>query len=629
MKRFIMISSLIVSMIAVSMLCLCSCTSRAANIAPLHVAQLNKGVNLSDLGGWDIVTATDALPSESYAAEEFQTHVELATGIKLPIVNEAKGSVRHVFIGPSRPMRQSKAGFDTADFAAEDLRIVIREGVIVIAGGRPRGTLYGVYTFLEDYFGVRFLTADHTHVPPVGDWRVVGPVDRFYHPPLEMRWSYYGEPNRDPSFAARLRTNAGGLTEKQGGMSTLININHSFFYLINSSEYGEKHPEYYCEIDGKRRASVAKDVGGDGNQPCLTNPDVLDIVTEKVLAQIESYHPGWRNFPVSQNDNSYYCRCVNCAAIDEREGTPMGSLLTFVNAVADRVAEKHPDVWIGTLSYSYTRKPPVNLKPRPNVHIQLCSIECCVIHPINDPNCPKNVRFCGDLTNWSPLTDKISIWNYNTNFRDYLLPCPNLRVIEQNVRFFVANKARGIFMQAAGDGISGEFSELRNYLIANLLWDPNRSGTELIDEFLSLHYRESSPPIKRYIDLIHDAAEDSGVHRHCFARKSKLYGIDPALAVPALELFAEARSLARSDDIRARVDKASIPAYRLAIDPVWAVEDPSTLDQDQLKKAQPLIKRFLELCDRFDVDLITEATPFETVRPRLIRLMEYDVALNK
>ena len=104
-----------------------------------------------------------------------------------------------------------------------------------------------------------------------------------------------------------------------------------------------------------------------------------------------------------------------------------------------------------------------------------------------------------------------------------------------------------------------------------------------------------------------------------------MYRPRSSLAAPALELFAEARGLAKSDAIRARVDKASIPAYRLAIDPVWAVEDPSTVNPDQLKKAQPLIQRFLELCDRFAVDLISEARPFETVRPRLARLLKHDV----
>ena len=81
-------------------------------------------------------------------------------------------------------------------------------------------------------------------------------------------------------------------------------------------------------------------------EPCLTNPDVLEIVTEAVLAELKP-HPRRENISVSQNDNDQYCRCAKCAALDEREGTPMGSLLTFVNAVADEVAKQYPQVKVG------------------------------------------------------------------------------------------------------------------------------------------------------------------------------------------------------------------------------------------------------------------------------------------
>ena len=52
-------------------------------------------------------------------------------------------------------MRTSNVGFETGKLGEADLGIVIRDGNIAIAGGRPRGTLYGVYTFLEDYLGDR------------------------------------------------------------------------------------------------------------------------------------------------------------------------------------------------------------------------------------------------------------------------------------------------------------------------------------------------------------------------------------------------------------------------------------------------------------------------------------------
>ncbi len=563
---------------------------------PAHGA-VPQGVNLAALESWDIVIDEEAIASEIYAAEEVQRHLAIATGHTLPILKGIDRPDRHVFIGAGKLMRESKLGFSVDEFGPEDLRIVIRDRNIVIAGGRPRGTLYGVYTFLEDCLGVRFLTAEHTRVPPVGRWRVVGPVDRFYHPPLEMRWTYYGEINRNPTSAARLRINAVPDDPKLGGRSRQQLISHSFFRQIPSSKYGKEHPEYYCLRGGKRLAHVKNDASD--NEPCLTDPDVLRIVTEAVLAEIKS-NPEASNFSVSQNDNAHYCQCPNCAAIDQREGTPMGSLLTFVNAVADAVAEKYPDVMVGTLAYWYSRKPPRTIKPRPNVQIQLCSIECCLIHPIDDSNCPKNIAFCQDMKEWGEICNRIFIWNYNTNFHNYLLPCPNLRVIEPNVRYFVTNGAKGAFMQAAGNANGAEFSELRAYIISNLLWDPSRSGERLMNEFLDLHYGPAAGPIREFIKRVHDRAEAGGKHHNCFGRQAD-YGLDETDAQAGLDAFGKALSLADTDAIRSRVEKASVCAYRAALEPVWYPQG-KPLDRNLIQKMQPLAKRFFELCDKYGID---------------------------
>jgi len=113
------------------------------------------GVDLASLGDWDIVVAEDALPSEKYAAEELQQHVALATGHTLPVFTCSDRPDRHVFVDPSKAMCEGELGFAVDDFGPEDLRIVIRDGNIAIVGGRPRGTLYGVYTFLDHITGTR------------------------------------------------------------------------------------------------------------------------------------------------------------------------------------------------------------------------------------------------------------------------------------------------------------------------------------------------------------------------------------------------------------------------------------------------------------------------------------------
>lgn len=570
------------------------------------------GVDLAAMQGWDIVVGEDATECERYAAEELRDHLKLATGIELPIVHEADRPERHVRIGAGA------AGMEVDEFGPEDLRIVIAQDSIAIAGGRPRGTLYGVYTFLEDYVGVRFLTAGHTHVPPVGSPHVVGPVDRFYQPPLAFRWSYYGENFADPAFAARLRNNTIAREPRLGGKSPMGLVGHTFLRYMPSRVHGEEHPEYYALRDGKRLAPFKND--SYETELCLTNPDVLRIVTDAVLKELDA-HPERGNISVSQNDNDKYCQCDACRAIDEREGTPMGSLLTFVNAVADEVAKEHPDVMVGTLSYWYTRKPPKTIKPRPNVQIQLCSIECCMMHPINDPDCELNVEFCRDMDEWGKICEDVYIWNYNTNFRNYLLPCPNLRVIESNIRYFLANNAKGIFMQAAGNARGAEMSDLRNYIMSNLLWDPARSGQELMDEFLDLHYGRAAEPIRRFINLVHDNAAERGLHRNCFGRAAD-YGVDERIAQAGLDAYAEAMELAESDEVRSRVAKASIYAYRAALEPVWYIEKKEDVEPELAERMRPLAERLIVLCEEHGVTHAWEHGRFEEARDRLRKVLD-------
>ena len=584
-------------------------------------AAVPRGVNLSKLVNWNIIIAQDAPPSEIYAAEEFQNHFAQASSIHLPIAGEPNlttAGKRHIYIGSSSAMRASNVGFSTDEFGEEDFRIIVRNDNVAIAGqprAGARGTLYGVYTFLEDYVGVRFLTVDHTYVPTIGTWRVVGPLDRFYHSPLRFRWSYYGETNRNPAFATRIRVNTVAGDAKLGSKTGLNLINHSFHRHLSAQNYGKEHPEYFALVEGERKLEV----GGGGPELCLTHPDVLGIVTDSVLDALRK-NPSMENISVSQNDNNKYCRCDGCAALDEREGTPMGSLLTFVNAVSKEVAKGYPDVMVGTLSYWYSRKPPKTVRPRPNVQIQLCSIECCVLHPINDPRCKKNVAFCQDLANWGRMCKRISIWNYNTNFSNYLLPCPNLRVLESNIRYFVANNAIGIFMQAAGNALGAELSDLRNYVMANLLWDPTKSGRRLVDEFLDLHYGRGAEPIRRFIKLTHEKALASGLHPNCFG-KARDYAIDESMAQAGLDAFAEATKLAENKTVRVRVEKASICAYRAAIEPIWYMTDDSTVDPALAERMKPLVKRFLELCKKHGVTHASERSRFEAESERLKRIV--------
>ena len=561
-------------------------------------------------GDWSIVVASDALPSERYAAEELQRLYEEASGRRPAIADVAKENQRNILVGPGAANSANTCQTGADGFGPEDLRIVANDREIVITGGRPRGTLYGVYTFCERALGVRFLTADHTHVPELPKTKRIGPWDFTYSPVLKYRYCSYGEINRNPAFAVRMRTNVIGAGPRLGGRTPRRLFNHTVSELLPWSKYGKEHPEYFCLRNGKRPTRLSRPQTYE-IQPCFSHPEVRRILTDGMLRMIKREYPKSKDFSLSQADNNTYCTCKQCAAKDAAAGCHTGQLLECVNAVAAEVEKKYPDVTIGTLIYQWTRKPPKNLRPRHNVKLQLCSIECCQIHPLDDPTCPLNKSFREDLAGWAKLTDRIGIWHYNVNFKNFLLPCPNLLNLTRNVRYFVDNHTTDLYMQCAVDTTGAEFSDLRNYIISNLLWDPTRDGEQLMGEFLNLHYGRAARPIRWFIDRVHTQARASGKHRHCFGMAED-YGLSEETGAEGLKDFAEAMELAENGAVRMRVEKLSIAAWRLALEPLTkAMAQSRTLSDADKQQFRPMAEALLDLCRKHNVTHMTETTKIE------------------
>lgn len=559
------------------------------------------GVTLAGMRAWSLWLAPDAIPAERTAAEEFGALFERVTGEAVEEVAGERPLGPAIYLGPLELAEE-----DSVVPQGEAFRIRVSGDGVEILGERPRGLLFGVYEFFERFAGVRYLTWDHTYIPAGAKDREVPFGTVSVRPVFSYRNSYYGENFEHPEFTVRLRLNTFADEPEWGGVTPQGLINHSFHRQLPVARYGEEHPEYFALIDGKRVLEAYGDP-----QPCVTNPDVINIVTEAVLAEIEA-HPERHNFSVSQNDNDRYCRCERCEAINAREGTPMGAQLYLVNEVARRVEAVHPEVMIGTLAYWYTRHPPKTMRPRPNVQIQLCSIECCTRHAINDPDCPRNRSFCRDMDRWNEICDEIWIWNYNVNFRAYDRPFPNLKSIGDNVRYFRDRHGKGVFMQAAYNTVAGEFSDLRNYVIAQCLWNPKQDSWDLAMEFCRLHYGPAAEPIQSAIRLIHAHAEKKQVHPGCFPSVEEV-GLTPQVAARLMEFFNQAGDRASSNlEIRRRVEKASLCAYRAMLDMDEPVKrSDSTWVPLSSEEIRTLVADYIALCKKYNLSRPGEHIPAE------------------
>jgi len=499
-----------------------------------------------------IVIAKDATPSERHGAEELQRFLEEMSGARLPITTGSRS--RMVLVGNSPALEKLSLKIPYQDLGPEGFVLKTAGQHVIIAGGRLRGSMYGVYTFLEK-LGCRWLTPEVSRIPKLRTI-AVGTLDELQKPAFEYREPYFSEA-LDRDWAARNKTNGSSqrLDATVGGKVEYFPFVHSFDRLVPPGRYFKEHPEYFSLIDGQRRER--------GGQLCLTNPDVLRIAIESVEQWIDQ-HPEATIVSVSQNDRYGWCECDRCRRVEEEEGgAHSGPLLRFVNALAAEIEKKHPDKLIDTLAYQYTEDPPAKVRPRPNVRIRLCPIAACEAHPYGQ--CPYDAYFMKNLQAWSKITGQLYVWHYNTNFAHYLLPFPDFDELIADIPMYRQHGVVGLFMEGGvTKGGGAENAELRSYVMAKLLWDVRADANKLIDEFFDGYYGKAAKPMRAYFDLMHRqvrmAPGGLGNHLWIYDRPSATYLSDEFLAA-AREIFRQSDAAAESDPVRARISKA-----RLGID---------------------------------------------------------------
>lgn len=444
-----------------------------------------------------IVTQPGATAPERHAAEELAAVLKEMTGASFAIQEQTEQSpASAIIVGPGPLATKFFPQVDLSTFGPEEYTIRTQEGRLLLAGGRPRGTLYAVYRFLQDQLGVRWYTPWCTHIPPRESLSLAS-LDVRGKPAFEYRDPFWF-PAFDGDWAARNGSNSQSarLTEKHGGQMTYKGFVHTFYPLVPPAEHFQKHPEWYSLVHGKRV--------GENAQLCASNPELRDFIVAQVKKWLRE-SPGVNIVSVSQNDYSGACECPQCAAIDEREGSPAGSILELVNYVAEKIEPEFPNVTVDTLAYQHTRKAPQSLRPRRNVVIRLCSGECDFSKPLDAPN---NALFARDICDWQRLTQRLYIWDYTTDFCGYLMPLPNWYVLGPNVRFFRDHGVVGLFEQGAYQSSGGEMSELKAWLLAQMLWNPDQDDRKLVREFLEAYYGVASARyILEYFELMGQAAQ--------------------------------------------------------------------------------------------------------------------------
>lgn len=453
-----------------------------------------------------IVTADKHDECIDTATEELQNYIEKICGVKLPITVESSlpKSAKAISVGETKLSDKIKFDYSTI---GEDGFLLYSDGKnFIIRGEDSRGTLYGVYTFLEEYLGVRWFTPTLEKVPESEDIVIDANIKRVVEPSFEVRRNDTIGTNE--AYRARTKMNVSfhQNATKYGGTLTYSLWDATLITLVPKSLFAE-HPEYFAlGEDGKRTT----------DHVCLTNPDVLDLVVKNAREIMTNATNGAKFIHIGQDDNINYCHCENCEAPYEQYGAVSAPTLIFTNKLADILGPEFPDYTFTFYAYNETDRPPTDtsLKCRPNVAPVLCGLhKACRSHSLlecgaqdgddsfenlyGDPD----TTIAKDFERWTQIADRTYIYDYTINFLYSAQFFSNFEYMQETMKYMHDIGITG-YIYNCGDGHTAAFNELRNYLLCKLQWDVNADVEYHMMDFMNAYYGEDAAQyIKEILDI--------------------------------------------------------------------------------------------------------------------------------
>ncbi len=429
------------------------------------------------------------------AAKELQIYIRKSTGAVLPIA--AKASYPMICLGINDELK--KSGLDFSGIPEEGFRINTRGENIYIygkddvkqrwAGYLSKGTLFGLYTFLEKYVGIRWLMPgfDGIYIPGTKNLSVA--VTPEADAPFFESRSFPGRVSRNWCEYQRL----GGLVIKHNHVwDTMLSPRRKYDFL-------RQHPEFLAMQKNGKRVTLPKDGTRWYGKFCTTNPQFVDAVADSVCNKIKKSKVLPFSETLSPSDFSGWCECAECRKYREtcKENPAWGSmgcfrssvtplLLKFYNDVAKIVGKKYPHTFVvGYIYFDYTY-PPANLKPlEPNVALMLAPMKHYGMTRFKPKEQEEFERLCKA---WSGACKLVGYYGASTWMMSALgTPFgPSSEILEHTFRTIAKNKFKAVYYYY----LPWSFGALHNYLAAKLMWNPHADIQAITRDFLKHAYGE-------------------------------------------------------------------------------------------------------------------------------------------
>jgi len=469
-------------------------------------------------------TALDRTKTTRYAAELLQGYIEKATGTKLEIVTDKKVGRNETVICVGRSGLTDFVEKERKGLPPEGFIIRRRGNVVAIVGeiasgdipqheGADRGTLWGVFEFLEQACGIRWYFPHElgTVIPKRGTLSV-GKMDIKKHPFYHMRTGAIYHSEQDITVEDLLPVTRHGNT-------TGFSANHT--HLGWEIMYGDKYPDIFA-LDPDGESTLKKSPLKKGEKPsrynrvCYSNPKILKLELQHIRDYCEkgttdpwrygSARPFHNYIPVVPKDleNIFHCRCDRCKSrwVEGLENSKLTELVFgYIAKVAEETKKICPEKRIATLAYCGFLFPPAKTDIPDNLDVMICTVKGG-----SKLSAPGHWQHNVDLVNqWHERVDgnpsRLFLFEYmvypSVQAPDF---CPG--TLQKWFRF-LKGKVSGGFNNAANPRtlIRYRFSLFNGWLWHKLMWDPDLNMNALMEDYYKNLFGPAEKPMKELFNL--------------------------------------------------------------------------------------------------------------------------------
>ena len=522
----------------------------AMTVASTTLAASGAGLTLANRGHtrYAIVIAPKASATVQHAAHELAADLHHISDADIAITSRQPVGPA-IYVGSGEALRAAFPRLSLNSLPAEGFFIRTSGKNLALAGKDDRGTLYAVYSFMEHHLGVRWYSPHDTFIPHHQVVRIPSLSER-QTPAFTYRDTDEYPVLQHAQWDAHLKLNGVDVPDKAylGGTNRLFNGAENFYQLVPPAKYFSKHPDYYSLINGKRSDYLGTAHWSKRSQLSLVNPNVFRIITAALVEQAKA-NPNLLTLSLSPNDSpDGESQGTQSKASDARYGAPSGTLLHFVNKVAAAVQQQFParKIWVETLAYQYTEKPPTSgtIKAGPNVLVCLAPIGMDYARPVA---ALRNHSTLEDLLGWDKVVPgHLQIWTYVTNFANYLQPFPDWDELGADMELYHEHGVSGMFCEGDYNSV-GEMQVMCTWVIAHLMWNPKQNVWSLVKEFSAGYYGPAGPYIYRYLRLLHgQLRKHPNMHLGIDDSPNAAY-LTPKILKEAKQLFQKAQAAVKSN----------------------------------------------------------------------------------